>query len=263
NYKKALDFIEKRKKSRESIELQDILLIHGLIMDSLLPTEKIGILRTVGVYIVDQDDNEIYVGPSSDIVESELKKLLAWLSNTNVHPVVAAALLHLQFVSIHPFSDGNGRTARVLTQLYLGLRDYDFRGPIVLDSYYLVDKQAYYNALHKVQGNNYKSARQAIVDSWIKYFADGFLSSARVLSVEVTIVSNVAGAGVVKKISRDNADLLNYAKQFGEITLADAKGIISNVSERTLQRKLKSLVDKGYLLPSGNARNTTYHWNGK
>jgi len=265
NYKKALDYIDKRKTTARPIELKDILTIHELIMEGLLPQEKTGVLRTVGVDIIDQDDMVLYKGPKTAILKEEITALLEWLKeNENVHPVIAAAILHFQFVSIHPFSDGNGRTTRVLTQLYLGLRDYDFRGTLVLDSYYYTDKRAYYDALHTVQGENYQTAATAMLDSWISYFTQGFLSAAKVLSVEVMILSSViAGDKPVKRINAEDADLLSYAKQFGSISLAEAESVLPNVPRRTLQRKLKKLVDNGYLTVSGSTRSTVYVWTKK
>lgn len=262
NYKKALDYIDKRKTSGKPIELADILMIHKLIMEGLLPPEKTGVLRTVGVDIIDQDDTVLYKGPETAILKEEITALLEWLkANENVHPIIAAAILHFQFVSIHPFSDGNGRTTRVLTQLYLGLRDYDFRGTLVLDSYYYTDKREYYNALHAVQGENYQTAGVVVLDSWITYFAEGFLSVAKVLSVEVMILSSViVGDKPVKRINAEDADLLSYAKQFGSISLAEAESVLPNVPRRTLQRKLKTLVDNGYLAISGSTRSTVYVW---
>lgn len=265
NYKKALDHIDKRKTSGKPIELADILMIHKLIMEGLLPPEKTGVLRTVGVDIINQDDTVLYKGPETAILKEEITTLLEWLkASENVHPIIAAAILHFQFVSIHPFSDGNGRTTRVLTQLYLRLRDYDFRGTLVLDSYYYTDKREYYTALHTVQGENYQSAAVAVLDSWITYFTQGFLSAAKVLSVEVMILSSViAGDKPVKRINAEDADLLSYAKQFGSISLAEAKSVLPNVPRRTLQRKLKKLVDNGYLTVSGSTRSTMYVWTKK
>lgn len=262
NYKKALDHIDKRKTSGKPIELKDILTIHELIMEGLLPPEKTGVLRSVGVDIIDQDDTVLYKGPGTTILKEEITALLEWLkASENVHPIIAAAILHFQFVSIHPFSDGNGRTTRVLTQLYLGLRDYDFRGTLVLDSYYYTDRREYYSALHTVQGENYQSAAVAVLDSWITYFTQGFLSAAKVLSVEVMILSSVIASNKpVKRINPEDADLLSYAKQFGSISLAEAESVLPNVPRRTLQRKLKTLVDNGYLTVSGSTRSTVYVW---
>jgi len=265
NYKKALDHIDKRKTSGKPIELADILMIHKLIMEGLLPPEKTGVLRNVGVDIIDQDDTVLYKGPETAILKEEITALLEWLgSSENVHPIIAAAILHFQFVSIHPFPDGNGRTTRVLTQLYLGLRDYDFRGTLVLDSYYYTYKREYYAALHAVQGESYQSAAVAVLDSWITYFTQGFLSAAKVLSVEVMILSSViAGDKPIKRINAEDADLLSYAKQFGSISLAEAESVLPNVPRRTLQRKLKKLVDNGYLTVSGSTRSTVYVWTKK
>ena len=264
NYKKALDIVDKRKLTGKPITLDDILTIHAIITDGLLPEHKVGKLRSVGVDIINQDDVMLYNAPKPEVLKDELAKLLDWLTISQaIHPVIAAAILHYQFVSIHPFADGNGRTTRALTHLYLGLRQYDFRGALVLDSYYLADKQDYYGALHKVQGETYDYAATARLDSWIDYFTKGFLSSTKILSVEVTILSSVVSddGKLLKRIDSEDADLLNYAKQFGSVNLAEAESILPNVPRRTLQRKLKNLVDKGYFTVSGNTRNTSYVWN--
>lgn len=263
NYKRALEFVDKRKLTSEPITLKDILTIHGIIMDSLLSGDKVGKIRTVGVDIVNQDDIKLYVAPEASLLDVEITELLSWLNTSNsIHPVIVAAALHYQFVSIHPFSDGNGRTTRALTHLYLGLRKYDFRGALVLDSYYLADKSAYYNALHEVQGTTYNHAAVAAIDPWITYFAEGFLSSAKVLSIEVTLLSSIIGGDKPpRRINSEDADLLGYVKQFGSISLAEAEDILPRVPRRTLQRKLKTLVDDGYLVVSGNTRNTRYAWN--
>jgi DNA-binding HxlR family transcriptional regulator len=62
----------------------------------------------------------------------------------------------------------------------------------------------------------------------------------------------------IKRISRDEADLLSYAKQFGSISLSEAMDILPNVSRRTLQRRLKTLVDGGCLDLSGDTNNAKY-----
>lgn len=262
NYGKALDFVNKRKKISNPITLQDILKLHNIIMEGLLLGDKIGKLRKNDAYVINQDDIVQYIGPEAGVVSNELQELLNWLNDTSrgVHPIIGAGLLHFQFVSIHPFSDGNGRTTRALTTLYLGLRDYDLRGSLVLDSYYSVGKQEYYSALHDSQGNDYTKAATGDVTNWLEYFTTGFLSSAKILLTEITLISSVIG-DIPARINHDEADILAYAKQFGAVSLSDAEGILPHIARRTLQRKLSSLVDQGYLRLEGKARNIVYSWN--
>lgn len=262
NYGRALEFVDKRKKINDPITLEDILKLHAIVMDGLLPDGKVGKLRENDVYIINQDEVVQYTGPEASAVPNELRKLLNWLNDTSrsAHPVIIAGLLHFQFVSIHPFSDGNGRTTRALTSLYLGLRDYDFRGSLVLDSYYSSAKQEYYSALHDSQGNDYDKAAKSDVTKWLEYFTSGFLSSAKVLLAEVTLLSSAVG-DMPARINHDDIDILAYAKQFDAISLSDAEGILPNVARRTLQRKLNSLAERGYLRLEGKARNAVYRWN--
>lgn len=225
---------------------------------------QVGKLRKNDVYIINQDDVIQYIGPEAGVVSNELQELLNWLNNASrsVHPIIGTGLLHFQFVSIHPFSDGNGRTTRALTRLYLGLRGYDLRGSLVLDSYYSVAKQEYYGALHDSQGNDYAKAASSDVTNWLEYFTTGFLSSAKILLTEITLISSAIG-NIPARIHHDEVDILAYAKQFGAISLSEAEGILPTIARRTLQRKLNSLVDLGYLSLEGKARNTVYRWNGK
>ncbi len=259
NYKKALDFIDKRKNSKKPITVEDIMAIHALVTNHLLPDEKVGKLRQNPIYIADHNDTTVYTGPEADTVGVELDRLLDWLANSrDVHPVIAAGILHFQFVSIHPFADGNGRTTRLLTDLHLGIHDYNFRGSLVLDSYYSVDKAAYYEALSL--SDTYGGRRSAILNPWLEYFANGFLSSARLLTAEVVVLSSLAANVTKSKLPADEADILSYARQFGSITLSEAQAILPSMSKRTMQRRLMGLVKNGYLMVQGSARDTRYVW---
>lgn len=262
NYKKALDFIEKRKSTKTPITMEDILAIHRVVANQLLPADKVGALRENPIYITDQNDNTVYDGPSAAILNQEINELLSWLAGAdNIHPVIVAGILHFHFVSIHPLADGNGRTTRLLTNLYLSLKDYDFRSSLVLESYYSVDKQAYYGALSLA--DNYTGRKLAALNPWLEYFASGFLSSAKVLAIEVSALSGLTKDAGKVKISKSESDILSYAKQFGSISLSEAEDILAGISKRTIQRRLMKLVENGYLVIEGDARNTKYVWKNK
>jgi len=258
NYKRALDFIDRRAQTKQPICPDDILAIHKIMMAGLLPEEKVGCLREGNIYIVDQDENVRYTGPKAGILAAELHELAQWLGAADIHPVLAAGILHYHFVSIHPFSDGNGRTARALTTLHLALREYDFRRSLVLDTFYSVDKAAYYEALSL--SDRYSGRKNADITPWLVYFSAGVLSAAKVLLAEITLLSQTVGAIPTGKIARDDADLLSYVKQFGSISLAEAADILPGMNRRTLQRRLRHLVDVGYLSKVGSARDTRYVW---
>jgi Fic family protein len=261
NYKKAIDFINKRKLSDKRMTSKDILTVHRIITERLLDDSRAGHWRKNPVYIENQDGQVIYDAADVKDVKKEVEQLLNWLNSDSydIHPVIASAVFHIQFVSIHPFADGNGRSTRALTMLYLALRGYDFRSALVLDSYYATNKKAYYNALREVQGKNYESARNACLDSWIRYFADGFLVSANVLAAEVALLSSVVrDTSLNRKISRDEADILSYLQQFGSLSISDAEDILRDVSRRTIQRRLKDLVDAGYIQLKGETHDAKY-----
>jgi hypothetical protein len=118
-----------------------------------------------------------------------------------------------------------------------------------------VDKAKYYSALSLA--DNYQGRKNADLTPWLDYFAGGFLSAAKVLLAEIILLSKYIDLKQKDRIGRDDADILSYAKQFGEITLADAEDILPGANKRTLQRKL---VIAGYLQMIGNARDTKYIW---
>ncbi|GHU64383.1 cell division protein Fic [Clostridia bacterium] len=259
-YKKALDFIEKRKLTGVRFSKEDLLKLHSLAMTGLISEEKTGVYRKGDIYIVDQDDRVKYQGPPAKKTARLVDDLLTWLQAgaQDIHPCIVSGILHYQLVTIHPFSDGNGRTARLAVMLYLGLQDYDFNSAIVLDTYYADGKQEYYATLHACQGGDYNENTD--LSSWLKYYTDGFLSSAKVLSAEIKIMSLLSQDRGQTRMSVDESDLLSYAKEFGGLTVSDACDILKDTPRRTVQRKLKKLVDDGYLAVRGAGKSTIYKW---
>lgn len=85
-----------------------------------------------------------------------------------------AAIAHYQFATIHPYYDGNGRTARLLTTLILYLGGYDLKGFYSLEEYYARDLPAYYNAITVEPSHNYYLGRAtADITGWVEYFCTG------------------------------------------------------------------------------------------
>ena len=120
---------------RDGISLQDIRELHRLFYRAI-DEPNAGQYRTYDVLVTGTD----YVFPAPDALPEEMACLGAWMETEQsaLHPVEYAALLHLKFVSIHPFVDGNGRTARLLMNMALIQKGYQMAViPPVLRADYL------------------------------------------------------------------------------------------------------------------------------
>lgn len=263
NYKNALDFIDQRRHGSPDLTMQDILELHKIITARLLDTTRNGKFRQNPVYIENQDHQILYTAADAAQVTAAVQSLIDFVqaNQFTLNPVIIAAIIHLCLAAIHPFADGNGRTARAATTLYLSFVQYDCGGALVLDSYYATDRRAYYNVLQLVNGHDYQSFLQADITPWLEYFTDGFLTSLHVLDAEIRMLKiAIAGQGRhdASALSREEQDLLSYATEFGSITIAEAENILPESSRRSAQRYLRQLVDAGFLEITGAARDTRY-----
>lgn len=260
NYKNALDYINKRRHGNSEIVLEDILELHRIITDRLLDKTRNGKIRKNPVYIENQDHEIIYTAIDADKVESALSELLSWInaSQFSIHPVIIAAMIHFRIAAIHPFSDGNGRTARALTSLFLALNQYDCDGALVLDSYYASDRKAYYAILQLLCGKNYAFSVKSDLTPWLEYFTDGFLTSLHILDAEIRMINLAVTSKNITSLSHEDQDIISYVSKFGSISISDAEDILPEVSRRSIQRRLKQLVDDGYLELVGETREAKY-----
>lgn len=260
NYKRAIDWMEKRLSGGRRVRLKDILQLHGLVMSGLLPKDKVGVYRPGPIYIVDvvgRKEIVKYVGPKRERIDGLMRSLVAWLNEDagRLHRVLAGGILHYELVSIHPFSDGNGRVTRLVTMLYLWFNQYDFRRVLVPDVYYWQHRLEYYQALNRAK--TYDGREGADITPWLEFFTKGFLEAARVLEEEITAVSLKRTDREIIRLSREELVIVDLAKQVGQVNLQDVWQALDG-SKRTIQRRLKDLVEKGLLGKYGEGRGVYY-----
>lgn len=107
-----------------------------------------------------------YIAPAPDRVEEEMKKFLEWFNgDAEGSSVVRSAIAHLWFVSIHPFEDGNGRLARILSDILLARADKNEFRFYKISSQINKDKNHYYNILEKTQRGD------GDITEWIHWYA--------------------------------------------------------------------------------------------
>ncbi len=264
NYLNALKILEELSKSKHELTLEEIFKMHKVVIDGLVDKEKVGKIRPGDVYVIDDlgggKEKLRFKGPPAKKVQGLLSDLLAWLKKIRLegtHPIIVAGIFHLEFVSIHPFSDGNGRVARLLTQLLLYRMGWDFRKIIVLEDYYNRDRIAYYNAEHMDEGKEYIQGRD--FTNWLEYFTAGFLVEARKVLEKIQSI----GYGKVSKkseqifLDRSEIQIMDFLSTTGRITSDDVSDIL-NLTKRAVQLKLKKLVQNKLLKVQGSGPSTYY-----
>lgn len=116
----------------------------------------------------------VYLPPEASDVPGLMAGMVSWIRQADVEgisPVVLAGLTHYQFVTIHPYYDGNGRTARLLATFLLHRSGYGLRGLFSLEEYHSRDIMAYYCALEVGGHHNYYMGRtDANLTGWLEYF---------------------------------------------------------------------------------------------
>jgi len=116
----AYEFILENK-----LDLKNVLKAHSILSSNLLPKTQRGLIRNNPMFVLNSDDRIEYVAAEPIIVKSELEKLFFDISKLLLDSLSItetfyyAAYIHLVFVKIHPFQDGNGRTARLLEKWFL------------------------------------------------------------------------------------------------------------------------------------------------
>lgn len=149
NHAYAIDYIKDLAKEKQSITERDLLQIHSLILKGI-DNSNAGQYRKVQVLI----SGAMHVPPQPYLVPKEMESLFIWYDENKdkLHPVVLAAEMHERLVTIHPFIDGNGRTARLLMNLILLQNGF----PIAILKGDSESRLKYYNALETAQTQNNK-----------------------------------------------------------------------------------------------------------
>lgn len=133
-----------------------------------------GIRTTPGTTLSNMKGEVIYTPPAGeDVIREKLSNLEVFINEVDeLDPLIKMALMHYQFEAIHPFSDGNGRTGRILLLLYLKMMKLLDVPAIYLSEYIIQNKAEYYKRLRRV-------TEEGDWESWIMYMLDMIESTAR------------------------------------------------------------------------------------
>ena len=255
NYYLALELLEKKLEEKVPISLKLILDVQKQICEGE-PKEKIGLRGAMppGVLFAvwNDDGTPAYIPPEYSEVESLLNELITYLNESTDHPIIKAAVIHYQLVTIHPFEDGNGRTARILSSYYLSLSGYGFKNVGSLEEYMSYNIDEYYDSIQMNLPVLYYDGRNNPPHSeiWFNYFLKVFgLYASKVLSLALK-ESQISDNESLSYLSDKAKNFLSYlrkhnVKLFTPIELSKKM----NVSNRTIINWCIELSNNGFIEP--------------
>ncbi len=199
-----------------------------------------------------------YEAPSSERIDSEIGKLIEWIENeSEIDPVLKAAIAHLWFVTIHPFEDGNGRITRAITEMLLARSDKSVKRFYSMSSQIRLERKEYYEKLEKTQKGN------SDITEWILWFLDCLINSFELTSNTLTKILIKADFWKVHSSTIFNERQQKMVNRLldgftGKLTTSKW-GKICKCSQDTALRDIQDLINKDVLQKEASGgRSTNY-----
>lgn len=199
-----------------------------------------------------------FEAPNSDKIDSEMEKLINWIESENeIDPVLKSAIVHLWFVTIHPFEDGNGRITRAITEMLLARSDKSVKRFYSMSSQIREERKQYYKILEKTQKGTSE------ITDWILWFLEclknSFESTSKLLS-KILIKAEFWKIHAKTIINERQHKMLNKLLDDFDGKLTTSKwGKICKCSQDTALRDIQNLIEKGILQKEkSGGRSTNY-----
>ena len=245
-------------KKREPITSDLTKKLHHELMKDI-EKKDLGELRSGPVFVGHKTKVELVVKHNPPFhtreeIEQALSGLYSWLmQEDDLHPLIKAGILHHEFAYIHPFFDGNGRLARILTAYYLLLKNYQVTKFFILDDYYDIDRQLYSDTLHTAD-NGEKT-------KWLEYFLEGIAYSLQAAESRIEILrkdtlDDITGEKRVLVTPREE-EVLQITIDKKAIKMTDIQDALS-VTRQQAHALLSSLVKKGLMEKFGKTKTSYY-----
>lgn len=262
NYWHAMLQVEAWGREKTPVTEAMIRKLHAIVERG--PRRKVSEYRIIQNVVADSRSRGIvYLPPEAKDVRKLMADMVEWIcqaEQAEVPTPVIAGLAHYQFVTIHPFMDGNGRTARLLATLILHRGGLGLRGFYSLEEYHARDITTYYAQLSTHPHHNYYEGRADVnLTPWVEYFTGAV---ARVFSIAADEAIRASRRRVpaepepIRELDARARRVLALFTRTDAITAADVSKILP-VSDRAVRNHLMQWVEAGFLVvqnPSNRAR---------
>jgi Fic family protein len=180
--------------------------------------------------------------------EGAMKQLIDWYTaETEVHTLIKCAAFVYEFLSIHPFQDGNGRVSRLLSTLLLLKNGYKWIQYVSFEHEIESRKWEYYQALRACQAQRPNED----ITIWINFF----LSALR--NIQTQLMKKLEQSGIETQLSPREKAILTVIQNYSGIKSSEIADRL-DIPNPTVKRLLSDLQNKGMIEKQGNGRSTVY-----
>ena len=189
------------------------------------------------------------------LTSKEMGELITWTTEQfaagQIHDLVIISVFIYEFLSIHPFQDGNGRLSRLLTTLLLLKRNYRFVQYISFEHIIEERKKEYYSSLMAGQQNRYQPTER--IDAWVLFFLECLEILIQRLETKYADFQNL---GLYLMPRQHN--ILEFLGKQKQARLADFMANLPEIAVATLKKDLQKMVQEGVLEKIGQGKATYY-----
>lgn len=256
NYNNTLkDLNAKIKNGVVKFSVLLLLNLHAQIMKGLLAKFQCGKWRNEPVFVRNPKTGKtVYWPPDHGDVPKLMSELVTFVTTnkSTIDPMILAGLFHKQFVIIHPFMDGNGRTTRLATKAILANMGLDTFNLFSFENYYNQNVGRYFQEVG-VEGNYDTIATNVDFTGWLEYFTDGIIDELLRVEKELRTVSVTPDT----TLKPHHIKLIDHIKQHGFITDSDYAKLVDR-AKATRSLDFKKLIDMKVLERLGQGKSTHY-----
>ncbi|MYD92094.1 MAG: Fic family protein [Chloroflexi bacterium] len=240
--------------------------MNSVILKDLPPTQsrRRGQYRLGPSLIVDSSDRRTirYRPPQPawipDLMAGLVDSIQDWLKHNTHPPPVVAALAHFGLVSIHPFEDGNGRTARLLADMILRQTDWCADGMLSVNQVIFNERDSYYEGLREAQGLDFKLSVD--VTPFVRFHMTALGKAAAALEDQA-----VAFSQRLDHLRSASSHALNERQTLALMYMIDVRPLstsmyarLTDSSQSSAYADLVGMVNQGFVVRRGKGRNTRY-----
>lgn len=244
NYIKALSWIQKWEK-HTIVKEADIFKLHTILADGAVDEGPVGEYRRRDMRA------GLHVAPHWKGVPKLMQELLVWLNESvkQLPAIFSSAILHLRFVEIHPFRDGNGRLARLLATWELYRKSFDILHIFALDETLLEHREFYIKNLQRVQ------VEKADLGGWLEFIAESVLETLERIEKRIMAIGTIDKKPISLTVRQEK--LLNILREKNQMGIGDIASSLK-ITVPGAHYVMKPLLQHGLIAKLGHHKQTRY-----